>query len=378
MSTNRDIYLGLMSGTSLDAVDAVAIDLSSDATDRAQRILGHLALPISEALKARVISLSSEAQDSLTECLELDVEIGHIFADCALNLIQQLELKNSQITAIGSHGQTIRHRPPNSASSNSSEIYYSQQIGDPNVIAERTGIEVVADFRRRDIAAGGQAAPLVPAFHAHWFGEFEQRKVAVNIGGMANISVLESDRCTAGFDSGPGNALMDYWCQSQVGQPLDKNGDWASQGKVDDHLLQKLLSASYFSQPAPKSTGRELFNSQWLEAQLNNNLAAADVQATLLELTARSITDAIQQTAPVCSEIILCGGGVYNKALFNRIGELSKPKVVSCREYGLEPEQVEAAAFAWLAKKRLVDEPANSPAVTGAKGYRILGAIYSA
>ena len=378
MSASRDIYLGLMSGTSLDAVDALAIDLSPKAIDRQERVLGHHALAIPESLKAQVIALSTETEDSLRNCLELDVEIGHMFADCALELIRQMGLKNSQITAIGSHGQTIRHNPPNSLSNPSSRIHYSQQIGDPNVIAERTGIEVVADFRRRDIAAGGQAAPLAPAFHAHWFGEFEQRKVAVNIGGMANISLLESDRCTAGFDSGPGNALMDYWCQKHTDQPMDRDGALASEGKVDDQLLHRLLSADYFSHPIPKSTGRELFNAQWLEDRLTKHASVVDVQATLLELTARSITDAIGQAAPVCSEIILCGGGVYNRALFNRIQELTTADVVSCAEYGLKPEQVEAAAFAWLAKKRLVDEPGNAPAATGAKGYRILGAIYSA
>lgn len=378
MSSSRDIYLGLMSGTSLDAIDALAIDLSAQPTARENRVLGHYSLALPERLKERVIALSSEANDSLRECLELDVEIGQMFADCALELVKRLDLQKSQIKAIGSHGQTIRHNPPNSSAKNATVINYSQQIGDPNIIAEQTGIEVVADFRRRDIAAGGQAAPLVPAFHAHWFGEFEQRKVAVNIGGMANISVLESDRCTAGFDSGPGNALMDYWCQKHSGQPMDRNGDWASQGKVEHELLRDLMSAEYFSQAIPKSTGRELFNAQWLEVKLAKEIEPVDVQATLLELTARTLTDAIQQSAPVCSEIILCGGGVYNRALFNRIQELTKPKVVSCEDYGLKPEQVEAAAFAWLAKKRLEDEPGNSPAVTGAHGYRILGAIYSA
>ncbi len=371
-----DIFLGLMSGTSVDAIDALAINLDPGSVPREERILGHCSLAIPEQTKSRIIALSSEASDSLTESLELDFELGHLFADCALQLMQQLNLPPSQIQAIGSHGQTIRHRPPTKDSITSP--HYSQQIGDANIIAERTGVDVVADFRRRDIAAGGQAAPLVPTFHAHWFGEFEQRKAAVNIGGMANISILESDRCTAGFDSGPGNVLMDYWCQKNTGAAIDLNGDWAKQGKVDPRLLEDLLADPYFSLPAPKSTGREHFNANWLESKSKGDTSAEDVQATLLELTARTICDAIKSSARVCGEIVLCGGGVYNTALVQRIQELAHTEVTSCERYGLKPEQVEAAAFAWLAKKRIENEPGNSPAVTGAEGYRILGAIYPA
>lgn len=377
MNSNRDIYLGLMSGTSVDAIDALAIDLTASDIPREERVLGHFALAIPEEIKSRVIALSSEATDSLKENLELDYILGHLFADCALELINQLGLKASDVQAIGSHGQTIRHKPP-LAKNSVNESSYSQQIADPNILAERTGIEVVADFRRRDIAAGGQAAPLVPMFHAHWFGEFEQRKVVVNLGGIANISVLESDRCTAGFDSGPASSLMDYWCQKNTGAPIDLNGDWARQGQVNADLLERLLSDPYFNLSAPKSTGRELFNAAWLEQQLSAEISPEDVQATLLELTAQSLCSAIKNSAPVCGEIILCGGGVYNKALVARITELTRADVTDCRAYGLQPEQVEAAAFAWLAKKRLENESGNSPAVTGADGYRVLGAIYSA
>lgn len=371
-----DIFLGLMSGTSVDGIDALAINLDPDIIPREERVLGQASLAIPQQTKSRIISLSSEASDSLTESLELDVELGQLFADCALQLMQQLKLKPAQIRAIGCHGQTIRHRPPTQA--DRVGPHYSQQIGDANIIAERTGIEVVADFRRRDIAAGGQAAPLVPTFHAHWFGEFEQRKAAVNIGGMANISILESDRCTAGFDSGPGNVLMDYWCQKHTGEVVDYNGDWAKGGTPDSQLLSALLDDPYFSLPAPKSTGREYFNANWLESKLTGDISARDVQATLLELTAQSICQTIKSSARVCGEIVLCGGGVYNSALFQRIQELAHTEVTSCEKYGLKPEQVEAAAFAWLAKKRLENEPGNSPAVTGASGYRILGAIYPA
>ena len=376
MSSDRDIYLGLMSGTSVDAIDAVAINFSATSMPHEQRVIGHQVLSIPERIKSRVIALSSMAEDSLSENLELDYILGHLFADCAEKLIEQANLKRSDIIAIGSHGQTIRHKPPIS-NSEQPNLSYSQQIADPNILAERTGVKVVADFRRRDIAAGGQAAPLVPTFHAHWFGEFEQRKVAVNLGGFANISVLESDRCTGGFDSGPANVLMDYWCQKNTGSPIDTNGDWAATGKADPKLLDKLLSAPYFELAAPKSTGRELFNAAWLESQLSPEVSSADVQATLLELTAKSLCDAIKSAAPVCGEIILCGGGVHNKALVARITELAQAEVKDCRNYGLKPDQVEAAAFAWLAKKRLENEPGNSPAVTGAKGYRILGAVYS-
>lgn len=377
MVSDRDIYLGLMSGTSVDAVDAIAVNLSSSSIPRDERILGHYALAIPEDIKARVIALSSEQTDSLAENLELDYQLGHLFADAALGLMRQINLKAQQIKAIGSHGQTIRHKPPLKNFS-VGESSYSQQIADPNIIAERTGVDTVADFRRRDIAAGGQAAPLVPTFHAHWFGEFEQRKVAVNLGGMANISVIESDRCTAGFDSGPASALMDYWCQKNTGQAIDTDGTWAAQGKVNTQLLKKFLSDPYFSMPPPKSTGREHFNTAWLESQLDSQIVAEDIQATLLELTAKSLCDAIESSAPVCGEIILCGGGVYNKTLVNRIRQLSHTEVIDCTSYGLEPQQVEAVAFAWLAKKRLEHEPGNSPAVTGAEGYRILGAVYSA
>ncbi len=377
MPARPAIYLGLMSGTSVDGIDAVAIDLTDEAIAHDGRILGHCSLAIPADIKSRVIALSSQATDSLSENLDLDYLLGHLFADCALDLIQQLELKASDVQAIACHGQTIRHRPP-VAGSNLAQSSYSQQIGDANIIAERTGIQVVADFRRRDIAAGGQAAPLLPTFHAHWFGEFEQRKVAVNIGGMANISVLESDRCTAGFDSGPGNALMDYWCEKNTGAAIDINGEWAAQGKVNLKLLDRLLSAPYFDLSAPKSTGRELFNSGWLEQKISGDVSPEDVQATLLELTAQSICAAIKAYAPVCGEIILCGGGVYNGTLFQRIEALANTQVTSCAAYGLKPEQVEAAAFAWLAKKRIENEVGNSPAVTGAEGYRVLGAIYSA
>ena len=377
MNSNQEIYLGLMSGTSVDAIDALAIDLAPSPVPHQERVLGHFALPIPAEVKSRVIALSSAATDSLKESLELDYLLGHLFADSALKLMKQLGLNVSEITAIGSHGQTIRHKPPH-AKMSAAEPSYSQQIADPNILAERTGIEVVADFRRRDIAAGGQAAPLVPTFHAHWFGEFEQRKVAANLGGIANISVLESDRCTAGFDSGPANALMDYWCQKHTGAPVDIDGDWAQQGQVNAKLLEQFLSEPYFDLRPPKSTGRELFNSAWLERQLSTEISAKDVQATLLELTAQSLCRAMKISAPVCGEIILCGGGVYNKALVGRVTELAHADVTDCRKYGLEPEQVEAAAFAWLAKKRLENEPGNSPAVTGAEGYRVLGAIYSA
>jgi anhydro-N-acetylmuramic acid kinase len=377
MPSSRNIFLGLMSGTSVDGIDAVAIDLADNSIAHNERILGHCSLSIPSDIKSRVIALSSEATDSLSENLELDFLLGHLFADCVLELINKLELKASDIQAIGSHGQTIRHKPP-LAGSTQNQSSYSQQIGDANIIAERTGVEVVADFRSRDIAAGGQAAPLLPAFHAHWFGEFEQRKVAVNIGGMANISVLESDRCTAGFDSGPGNALMDYWCEKNTGAPIDLSGEWAVQGNADKALLDQLLSDPYFQLPAPKSTGRERFNAQWLEQKITDDIAPQDVQTTLLELTAQSICAAIKLYAPVCGEVILCGGGVHNTTLYRRIQELAKTKVTSCVSYGLQPEQVEAAAFAWLAKKRLENEVGNSPAVTGALGYRVLGAIYSA
>lgn len=377
MANSCDIYIGLMSGTSVDAIDAVAIDLSESNTSHQDRILGHRSLAIPEEIKARVIALSSEANDSLKENLELDYLLGHLFADCATGLIADMQFSISDICAIGSHGQTIRHKPALSGKENK-ESTYSQQIGDPNIIAERTGVSVVADFRRRDIAAGGQAAPLVPTFHAHWFGQFEQRKVAVNLGGIANISVLESDRCTAGFDSGPASILMDYWCQKHTGASMDLNGDWAAQGHINTELLDRLSSEPYFAAEAPKSTGRELFNSTWLEQQLDSDISPTDVQATLLELTATSLCSAIKGSAPVCSEIILCGGGAYNKALVRRIEGLAHSEVSLCTNYGLKPEQVEAAAFAWLAKKRLENEPSNSPAVTGADGYRILGAVYSA
>lgn len=363
-------YLGLISGTSADSIDAVLVSFSRGVP----QLLASHAHPWPPTLRNRMLALAQgEAALDVDAFGRLDVEIGCCFADAALQLLEQSGTAAQDVRAIGSHGQTLRHRPTGA-------YPFTLQLGDPSVIAERCRIDVVADFRRADIAAGGQGAPLLPALHAMLLSRPGFARVVLNLGGIANITVLGGDGSVHGFDTGPANGLLDAWCQRHRGESFDRDGAFAMSGQVSPGLLDAMLADPYFALPPPKSTGREHFHLDWLatHAQLAGS-NPADVQATLLELTARSVVTAITQQAPTAEEILICGGGVHNGALMRRLGELLAPRIVlSTSRYGVDPDFLEATAFAWLARQRLLGLPGNLPAVTGARGPRVLGAIYSA
>ncbi|OQX33885.1 MAG: anhydro-N-acetylmuramic acid kinase [Oceanospirillales bacterium LUC14_002_19_P2] len=367
---DSELYIGLMSGTSMDAMDAVLVDLASAFPLQKHQI----SIPLSEALRKNLLALCQEGPDEITRMAKADIQVAQISAQAVNMLLKEASVPASDIQAIGSHGQTIRHLP---------EFGNTLQIGSPSHIAEQTGILTVADFRRRDMAAGGQGAPLVPAFHEAVFRHTEKNRVILNIGGIANISILPTAQHipVSGFDTGPGNALMDYWNQKHQGTRYDLNGSWASSGTVDQALLHNCLSDAYFSRQPPKSTGREHFNAEWLNSFLSKHsaLAPIDIQATLMELTAKSIAVDIQRYAADCQELSVCGGGAYNSALLERIAfHLPDITVSSTRSLGLAAKWVEAVAFAWLARQTIHGLPGNLPSVTNAKGQRILGGIYPA
>lgn len=364
------LYLGLISGTSADAIDAVLVDFGAEVP---QLIAGH-AHAWSDDLRQRMLAVAQgERSLDLDELGRLDVELGHRFADAALRLLEISGISASRVRAIGSHGQTLRHRP-------TGNYPFTMQLGDPSIIAERCCIDVVADFRRADMAAGGQGAPLLPALHAMLLARPEHARVVLNLGGIANITVLAEDGGVLGFDTGPANGLMDAWCLRHRGEAFDRNGSFAASGQVNQGLLEAMLRDPYFALPPPKSTGREYFHLDWLAGHLAAfHAAEADVQATLLELTARSVAGAIEAHAPGAEEVLVCGGGVHNAALMHRLGERLSPRLVSSTaRHGVDPDFLEATAFAWLARQRLLRLPGNMPSVTGARGPRVLGAIYSA
>lgn len=362
------VYIGLMSGTSLDSIDAVAVRF-----EPSFELIASHSEPIPAAIDRRIHSMLNPGENEIERLGRLDLELGGLFAKAVLQLLDNSGIKAHEVAAIGSHGQTIRHRP---------EAGFTMQIGDPNIIAERTGITTVADFRRRDMAAGGQGAPLVPAFHDALFRSKEQNRVLVNIGGMANLSILEADqnKPVLGYDTGPGNVLMDSWIQLHHQSSYDCDGQWAASGQVIPALLESMLELPFFSEQPPKSTGREQFNNLWLRQmvrKLDSEPLAVDVQATLLDLTAISITDAIKSHNLESPEIYLCGGGSHNARLKNQLSFLLKPwKVGTTEDLGLDPDWVEAAAFAWLAYRCINRQSGNVPEVTGAAGFRPLGAIY--
>ncbi len=356
----NDRYIGLMSGTSVDGVDAVLADFA----DGKVNTLGHVHLPFASALREALQGLMQTGADEIERAGDASVALARCYADAVAALLAKTGMKAAQIAAIGAHGQTIRHRP---------ERAFTLQINQPALIAELTGISVVADFRSRDVAAGGQGAPLVPAFHAAVFSGSAPRAV-VNIGGLANVTLLPSKGSAdsvRGFDTGPGNTLLDAWCERHTGKAFDEDGTWAATGRVDERLLATLLAESYFNKAPPKSTGRELFNAAWLDARLaafGTSAAVPDVQATLVALTARSIASALGER-----ECYVCGGGVFNAQLMRQL-----PRAQSTQVLGVDPMQVEALAFAWLARQCFASAPGNVPEVTGAKGPRILGAVYPA
>ncbi len=359
-----------MSGTSLDSVDAVAFEF--DASGCA--MLASHSEPFPLHLRQQTLALMHPGPDEIERLGRLDLELAELFATAANNLIDHHQLERQRIRAIGSHGQTVRHRP---------EAGFTLQIGDPNLIAERTGLCVVADFRRRDMAAAGQGAPLVPAFHHALFHAPGTHRVIVNIGGMANITLLPGNtgQPATGYDTGPGNVLLDYWIHRHQALSYDRDGAWAATGTPMPGLLQQLLQLPFFSAPAPKSTGREQFNPDWLMQRLVetgfDNRAPEDIQATLLELTAVTISNEIKQVATNGCEVFLCGGGSHNSLLTKRLQALLNPyTLATTAALGLDPDWVEACAFAWLAGCRLDNLAGNMPSVTGARGERVLGGIY--
>ncbi|WP_019623170.1 anhydro-N-acetylmuramic acid kinase [Amphritea japonica] len=365
---SAQIYIGLMSGTSLDSIDAVAVRF-----EPSFELIASHSEPIPPAIDNRIRVLFNPGDNEIDQLGNLDLELGELFASAANTLIEHHGLSRDQIIAIGSHGQTIRHRP---------ETHFTLQIGDPNTIAEHTGITTVADFRCRDMAAGGQGAPLVPAFHNGLFRHSQKNRILVNIGGMANLTIIEADpeKPVLGYDTGPGNVLMDSWIQHHQQKNYDADGQWANTGKVIPELLNAMLSLPYFSETPPKSTGREQFNPLWIEQNIRSLASTpepSDVQATLLELTAITIADAINRHQLDNLQVFLCGGGSHNRQLRARLSTLLQPHYLSdTAELGLDPDWVEAAAFAWLAYRTLNKESGNIPEVTGAKGFRPLGAIY--
>ncbi len=362
------LYLGLISGTSADGIDAALVQFEPRV-----KVIGASTTPYPRALRADILALATtRASISLDDYGALDVAIGACFADGALALLRDTGVEREKVAAIGSHGQTVRHRPHG-------KHPFTLQIGDAAVIAERTRIQTIADFRRADVAAGGQGAPLLPALHAALFAAPDHTRVVVNLGGIANITILAPGRDVLGFDTGPANCLLDAWALRHLGTPRDENGGFAKSGRVDRDLLRNLLADAYFAAPAPKSTGREYFNLDWLDARVRADAKAEDVQATLLALSATSVANAIRAHAADVREVFACGGGVHNPALMDALRtELAPATLHDTSALGLDPDYVEAAGFAWLARARLAGAPGNLPAVTGARGPRVLGAIYPA
>ncbi|GLQ45077.1 anhydro-N-acetylmuramic acid kinase [Dyella lipolytica] len=364
------LYIGLISGTSVDGIDAALVSFEQDRP----QLVHALTHPWPEAMREQILRVAQdETKLDLDAYGRLDVAIGQMFADAVKELLTQSGTPAVSVRAIGSHGQTIRHRP-------SGEYPFTLQIGDSSVIAERSTIDVVADFRRADVAAGGQGAPLLPAVHAMLLARPGHTRVVLNLGGIANITVLSANGHVSGFDTGPANGLLDAWSLRHRGEAFDRGGAFAASGRMDEALLANLLEDPYFALPPPKSTGREHFHLGWLDARLGSaTFSPADVQATLLELTAKSVANAIAEHAGDASDVLLCGGGVHNGALVQRLRELLHPReLTSTGTQGIDPDYLEATAFAWLARQRLLGLPGNLPAVTGARGPRVLGAVYAA
>jgi anhydro-N-acetylmuramic acid kinase len=359
----NNLYIGIMSGTSLDAIDAVLVNFNEPMT-----LIASHEHELSTALREETRSLNSVCDNELNRSQVLSKQLAREFATAANHLLKQNNINAEDISAIGSHGQTLRHSP-------NGENGFSLQIGCGASIAEHTGITSITDFRSRDIAAGGQGAPLVPAFHHYAFHSSEKNRAIINIGGMANISMLETNGEAYGFDTGPGNVLMDSWSISNRGEKFDRDGLWAKSAEPDAQLLTAMLSDPFFLQAPPKSTGREYFDTHWLAQFSPDKYASGVFQATLLELTAQSICDALPANT---DEIYLCGGGAYNLYLKERISAISNLPTATTEKLGIAPEWIEAAAFAWLAKQAIEQQPGNSAKGTGAKGPRVLGAIYPA
>lgn len=360
-----NLYIGIMSGTSMDGIDTALVEFDGQQC----YLRGTRFLPYPGDLRNRLLALQHPTGNELETTAQISNELSGLYAESVHQLLKQAGLQASQIEAIGNHGQTIRHRP---------ELGFTLQIGNHALLAELTGITVVGDFRSRDIAAGGQGAPLVPAFHQAVFGHPDKHRVIVNIGGIANVTYLAANGSVLGFDSGPGNMLLDYWAALRLGKPYDENGAWAATGVVLDSLLHDMLAEPYFALPPPKSTGRDLFNAHWLKQHLlYPHLRSQDVARTLVALTAHSIYHAVENTCSRVDEIYLCGGGAHNGLLVQDLADLfGAIPIAQTDALGVHADWVEAMCFAWLAKQALEKAPANLPAVTGARERRILGAIY--
>jgi anhydro-N-acetylmuramic acid kinase len=370
--TSQKLFIGLMSGTSLDGVDGVLADFSG----AQPRVLAHHAMPFAPALKQELLALNTASDNELHRAALAANGLVRVYAQTVQALLESTQTKASAVCAIGAHGQTVRHQPGAFDGTG-----YTLQLNNPALLAELTGIDVVADFRSRDVAAGGQGAPLVPVFHQGIFGQPNHTVGVLNIGGIANLSVLHANGDVLGFDCGPGNALLDHWCQAHTGDAFDNNGTWGASGNVIEPLLQAMVAEPFLHQAPPKSTGRDLFHPAWLARRLSNyaDANAADVQATLTEFTARACVNDVLRHAADANELIVCGGGALNGLLMQRLqAGLPNVRVLSSAERGMPPLQVEAAAFAWLAHQTLLGLPGNLPKVTGAQGARILGGIFKA
>lgn len=390
---SQQYYIGLMSGTSADAIDGVIICIDKHQVS----LVKTLTLAIPEAIKSMIFDLAISGENEIEKIRYLDYELAQLFSQISLELCQKSNISTDNIQAIGSHGQTIRHYPPDHKSpaqqhpasdallnTDSLKHGYTLQVGDPNIIVQQTGITTVTDFRRKDIAAGGHGAPLAPAFHSAFFASPEKNRIILNTGGIANITYLPATNHSTkneviGFDTGPANGLMDAWCQLHLQQHYDKSGQWAASGAIDQELLKALLKHPYFALLAPKSTGRETFNITWVSqilATQNRELSAEDVQATLTELTAETIASEINKIDSK-ADIYICGGGAHNSYFCERLRQhLPGNKLSTTEVLGIHPDWVEAAAFAWLAKRAINKLPGNLPSVTGAKEEVISGGIY--
>jgi anhydro-N-acetylmuramic acid kinase len=376
----RDYFIGLMSGTSLDGADGVLVDFSGNGI----RVVATATEPFLPAFRAELLALNTPTDNELHRAARAGTELAAVYSRVVRQLLEQVSgqgIAASQIEAIGAHGQTVRHLPQRT-SDDAVGVGYTIQLNNPALLAELTGIAVVADFRSRDVAAGGQGAPLVPAFHQSVFGRADACVTVLNLGGIANISVLPANGAEIlGFDCGPGNALMDAWCQQHTSQPFDAGGAWAASGKLLPALLASLLNEPYFSAPPPKSTGRDLFSLAWLAGKLTPFSAERpqDIQNTLTELTAGTCISCVTSYGKDSTELVVCGGGAFNTHLMQRLqAGLPAMRVRASDAHGLPPLQVEAAAFAWLARQAVNRQPGNLASATGAAGPRVLGAIYPA
>jgi anhydro-N-acetylmuramic acid kinase len=375
-------YIGLMSGTSLDGADGVLVDFSGARL----RVVATATERFADSLRAELLALNSPTHNELHRAALAGNQLAALYARVVSALLTQAaaqEITKDQVQAIGAHGQTVRHQPDR-VSGEPAGVGYTLQLGNPALLAELTGIDVVADFRSRDVAAGGQGAPLVPAFHQGVFGRADSAIAVLNLGGISNLSLLPpkgSFEPVLGFDCGPGNALMDAWCQQHTGQPFDAGGAWAASGKLIPALLASLLNEAYFSKPPPKSTGRDLFSLTWLATKLAPFAAERpqDIENTLTEFTASACILGVNSYGKDSKELIVCGGGAFNRHLMQRLqAGLPGIRVSSSAQHSLPPLEVEAAAFAWLARQAVRREPGNLPSVTGAAGPRVLGALYPA